>query len=233
MSAPRETAPAVAPAPPPEKSESVQPAPPAKPADGQLLLTLPPNERQGTKLEIDGKAYDIPPGIDPIKVPLPPGEHKLRIERPGYQAYAWSGKLEAEKEQAVPPQWEAIAAAKPPPVETLPQLGAAFKTALAELEAADAQFNAALQPAEDLVTAWDFRGAAGALAKVRFDKPELAVRLEARREEVKRLAAVKTRLIAKIAAADPRLPKRGIGAPRRGRRGDRGRRGRHHGHARR
>ncbi|MGA2621400.1 MAG: protein kinase [Thermoguttaceae bacterium] len=208
--APAEPPTPVKPFPPPETPTPANPAPPPPPADGRLLLTLPQDERQGAKLEIDGKAYNIPSGGDPIKVPLPPGEHKLQIERPGYQAYAWSGKLEAEKEQAVAPKWEAIFAAKPPPVDTLPQLSEAFKRAVGELEAADAQFNEALKPTEDLLAAWDFRGAAEALAKVRFDKPELGVRLEARREEVKRLAAFKTRLIGKIAAADPRLQKRRI-----------------------
>ena len=200
----------------PESPAAIASATPPKPADGKLAVTLPQDQRKGAKLEIDGKAQDIPAGSDPIEVALAPGEHSLRIERLGYQPYAWKGEIEAAKTQTAVPKWEAIVAAKPPEsptpaaVATLPQLTEALKKALGDLDAADAHFNGELEPAERLIAAWDFRGAAEALAKVHFDKPNLADRLESRRDEVKRLAALKTRLIEKIAAADPRLQKRQI-----------------------
>ena len=93
-----------------------QPAP--RPTVGQLLVTLPQDERQGAKLQIDGKAQDIPSGGDPIKLPLSPGEHALRIERPHYWAYTWSGKIEGGKDQALQPQWEAIPTAQTAPDPT-------------------------------------------------------------------------------------------------------------------
>jgi len=46
---------------------------------------------------------------------------------------------------------------------------------------------------------------------VRFEEPELAARLAARREELPRMAALKTRVIAKINAAQPPLKKFAIG----------------------
>ena len=69
-----------------------------------------------------------------------------------------------------------------------------------------------------MVAAWDFAAAGEALQKVRFDDPDHAARLAAQREEVKRLAGLKDRMIAAVNAADPPLKKidmglRGINGP--------------------
>ena len=170
---------------------------PKESTDGQLVVTLPKDERQDAKLEIDGKAYNIPPGGEPIKVPLPPGEHSLRIERPGYQAYTWKDKIEAEKEQAIKPTWI-------PTRITVAQLTAAYQQAVARLDSAEEKYSQALEPAEKLIVVWDFRGAAQALMKVQFGEADLAARLAARREEVQLLAALKARLIENIKSAEIR-----------------------------
>lgn len=60
-----------------------------------------------------------------------------------------------------------------------------------------------MEPAESLVAAWDFAGAAEAMRKIEFDDKKHAARLASRREEIKRLAALKDRMIAKINAANP------------------------------
>ena len=63
----------------------------------------------------------------------------------------------------------------------------------------DDAYAAALAPAEAMVVAWDFSSAAAALAKLSFPGPELA----ARRDDVGRMAGLKTRMIAKINAGPP------------------------------
>ncbi len=183
--------------------------PPRPPADGQLLVTLPQDERQGARLEIDDEAHEIPPGGGPIKLSLHPGTHSLRIARPGYQAYVWSGEIEAGKKQTIVPTWEAIAAK--PPITSVAQITAAYQQAVARLDAAEEKYTGALEPAEKLVAAWDFRGAAAALAKVQFEEADLSARLAARREEMKLLADLKARLIEKIKSADPPPKKAAIG----------------------
>jgi hypothetical protein len=64
-----------------------------------------------------------------------------------------------------------------------------------------------LEPAEAMVAAWDFLGAKAALAKLKFEGQELAARLAGRRNDVELLAGLKTKMIAKINTAQPRLRK--------------------------
>ncbi len=71
----------------------------------------------------------------------------------------------------------------------------------------DETYAEALAPAEAMLAAWDFRGAAAALAKLRFEEQDLAARLAGRRDDVKRLAGLKARMIAKVNTAKPRLRK--------------------------
>jgi serine/threonine protein kinase len=94
---------------------------------------------------------------------------------------------------------------KPPPA-----ISEEDRKRLAEFEAAEARYAEALKPAEALVAAWDFRGALAAIAKVHFTDKDDAARLAARAGEVKRLAALKERMIAKINAADPPLKKKDL-----------------------
>ena len=57
---------------------------------------------------------------------------------------------------------------------------------------------------------WNFRGAEQAMAEIRFDEPDFAARLAARRDDARRLAALKARMIEKINAANPPLQKRAL-----------------------
>lgn len=84
----------------------------------------------------------------------------------------------------------------------------AAKRAEAEKHYADA-----LRPAEEKVAAWDFRGAAEVLTELDFDEEDLAVRLDARREEVQRLVDLKHRMIEKINTVQPRLQRKGLHLP--------------------
>ncbi len=78
---------------------------------------------------------------------------------------------------------------------------------VAAREAIEARYAAALRPAEAMVGAWDFRGAAAALSEITFDEEELAARVATRRDQVERMAGLKARMISKISNADPPLKK--------------------------
>ena len=106
--------------------------------DGYLVVTLPQNTRQVVNVEIDGKANEILPQRDSVKVPLPPGEHSLRIEPPGYHSLPLSVTIEAEKTQSVSPKW----------VATVAQLTAAYEAAKAQLDAAEEKYANKIKPAE-------------------------------------------------------------------------------------
>jgi hypothetical protein len=78
-------------------------------------------------------------------------------------------------------------------------------------EALDVRYADATKSAEELAAAWDFRGAAVELNKVRFEEAELAARLTQRRAELKRMYGLKQKLIAAINAAQSPLKKSSLG----------------------
>jgi serine/threonine protein kinase len=67
----------------------------------------------------------------------------------------------------------------------------------------EAGFAAVLQPAQDLIAAWDFRGALAALDKLQPTDPELAARVQQRRDDVLHLGRFRTRMIQAINKATP------------------------------
>ena len=71
----------------------------------------------------------------------------------------------------------------------------------------EARYAESVKPAEQLVAAWDFRGAAEVLEALRFDEKELASRLAERRAQIKRLISFKERMIERIKTAAPPLTK--------------------------
>jgi len=78
---------------------------------------------------------------------------------------------------------------------------------------AEARYAQALQPIEAMIKAWDYRKAAQALAQLNFEDHRLADRLARRRADVALLAKLKTKMVAKINNADPRLSKRTLLIP--------------------
>ena len=100
--------------------------------------------------------------------------------------------------------------AAPQPAETPDADGEAEAARLAAIEAqraAEAKYRQATEPVEAKIAEWDFVGAFKAIEGIRFDEPELAVRLATRREEIRLMGALKQRMIAAISAADPPLKK--------------------------
>jgi serine/threonine protein kinase len=82
--------------------------------------------------------------------------------------------------------------------------------------AVEAKYTSAMKPVEEKVAAWDFARAWEAAKAVQFDDESLKARLDARRDEIRRMGLLKRQIIAKIGEADPPLKKsdlkiRGIG----------------------
>jgi serine/threonine protein kinase len=214
-----------------------------------LVLEWPAADRPGTKLVIDGRpserilvTKDRP---DEVRVPLSPGEHKVRIMRSGFEPFEQSVSIVAERNVTVKPAWKKP---EPKPVAAVPEvpepepklqpkpkaelelgperksvketpvqqpsapppaspLAVVVDPAEKEREVAEDRYTAIAEPAEQLVAAWDFRGALARLEQVRFDDAESTARLAARRKEIERLAAFKTQISEKINAAQPPLKK--------------------------
>jgi len=166
---------------------------------------------------VEGKEAVIRPEWQSVAQASPPaGAGKMAVG----PAVPDGGKAvpDADK-QPVPPK-PAVADKQPaPPAPTVPDKAAvAAKPMPIEEDPAEqrrrglaARWAEAAGPAEKLMAAWDFAGAGKALEAVRFEEPELAARLAARRDEVARMAVLKARIIARINAAKPHLKKSELG----------------------
>jgi serine/threonine-protein kinase len=170
----------------PEASGTTPSAPAADVAVPQQPASAPPSEDQPK-----AKAKGLP-----AAQPAPSGPPQSPVTKPKAQP----------KKPPRPP-----AAPKPTAHSRLstPTPDAAEQK-LARIAARDARYAAVLEPAEAIVAGWDFRGAEEAMAKIRFAESDLAARLAARRNDVRRLAALKARMIEKINAANPPLTKRAL-----------------------
>ena len=87
---------------------------------------------------------------------------------------------------------------------------------LEKQRATEAKYTAAMKTVEEEVAAWDFAAAWEAAKTIQFDDEGLKARLEARRDEIRRMGLLKRQIIAKIGEANPPLKKsdlkiRGIG----------------------
>ncbi len=130
------------------------------------------------------------------------------------------GIEEAPSEPAMQPEEAAETEPAPAPAATqTPKVDpaeVARRELLAKQRAVEAKYVTTMKPVEEKVAAWDFVTAWEAAEAVQFREPELTARLEARREEVKRMELLKRRIIAEIGHANPPLKKsdlkiRGIG----------------------
>nr|MCU0871656.1 protein kinase [Pirellulaceae bacterium] len=72
---------------------------------------------------------------------------------------------------------------------------------------AEIRYRDEIKPIEALAAAWDFRQAADKLAGLNLDDPAVRKRLAQRRDELQRLAGLKEKIIAALAAASPPLDK--------------------------
>ncbi|MFC1596432.1 protein kinase [Planctomycetota bacterium] len=85
------------------------------------------------------------------------------------------------------------------------QADAARMAEIEKQQQVEQRYSEAIKPIEELVAAWDFRGALAALAKVQFEEEELAARVAAWRDGIDRLVDLKARIIAKINGVEPPL----------------------------
>ncbi|MGD0899868.1 MAG: protein kinase [Thermoguttaceae bacterium] len=97
--------------------------------------------------------------------------------------------------------------AKPAQPEGPADVSAEQSKRLAQLESLESRYAEALTPAETLVSAWAFAQALEDMAKVRLEDKENAARLAGRIAEVKYLAGLKEKVIAKLNSGNLRLKK--------------------------
>ncbi len=173
---------------------------------------------------------------DRLRVPLRPGTHKLWIARRGIAPFERRFTLRAGETTRIAPVWKEpadtqqpepseVAAADSPSEDAMTEPSAA-ESAKPPAEppaddrgptepcshenggqAAEARYAAAIEPAEALIADVRFCRALGLLEELRFEEEDLAARLDRRRDEVAKLAAVKARIIDAINGADPPLEK--------------------------
>jgi len=181
------------------------------------------------------------PGFEPFSKEIEIDEEKNASIRPEWKrsgAMAQSGKAGTPKssgevtpapkpkpsepkapvpEPPKPPAQEPAMVAKSspsqPPVATAPEETKPRGPSEAEKRQAalDARFAEALAPVEGLVVNWKFKAAGEATAGVRFAEPELAARLAQRQQEIKRLDAIKSKIIETVNTANPPLKKTTLG----------------------
>jgi len=80
---------------------------------GRVLITWPEAERSGGVLRVDGAELGYEEFVDAgnrdlLRLVLIPGEHVVRLERQGFEAWEERVKVEASQEVALHPQWRAI-----------------------------------------------------------------------------------------------------------------------------
>ena len=67
-----------------------------------------------------------------------------------------------------------------------------------------------MEPVEAKVADWDFVGAVEVAQQIQFEETDLTARLDLRRDELQRLAELKTQIISRINATEPLLKKRDL-----------------------
>lgn len=80
---------------------------------GRVLITWPEGERASGVLRVDGTELGYEEFVDAgnrdlLRLVLIPGEHVVRLERQGFEAWKERVKVEAGQEVALHPQWRAI-----------------------------------------------------------------------------------------------------------------------------
>jgi serine/threonine protein kinase len=205
--------------------------PPVVPSSGNLVLLWPASQRQDARLLIDNQTVDIQTAVDPadnnqLKLPLPAGPHSLWIDRRGFRPFLADVQTRADQDATLTPTWiqnevppipdpdpsEDISSGEPADAQEDQESSPAtmepevvpppVNPALVQYRQLDQQYAARLQPVEALVAQWDFAGAVEAIAAVRFDQQEFSQRLAVRTDQIRRMAALKQKLIAWVNQAD-------------------------------
>jgi hypothetical protein len=163
----------------------------------------------------EARTRPAPPG-GMTSIPKPePSEPKTPAPEPAKPEPSQPEPSQPEPTRPVAPEPSMIAKSSPSPV-AVPAVPVESKpTGPSETEkrqeALNARYAEALAPVEGLVVNWKFKDAGEAIAGIRFDEPELAARLAQRRLELKRLDAIKSKIIETVNAANPPLKKTALG----------------------
>jgi S1-C subfamily serine protease len=85
------------------------------PTDATLVIDLAADERRGAGLSINGRKEPIPASGE-IKFTLPPGQHRVLLQRRGFEPVEQSVRLAKGQSERIKPQWKpsAVAAVQPP-----------------------------------------------------------------------------------------------------------------------
>ncbi len=204
---------------------------PASPSVQHVVLEWPVADRANAILQIDDRDQNLASlRSDPLRLPVAPGKHTVWIMRRGYEPLEASVTVPAGRDVAVPLEWKKASTvalvpdAKPdlkpeekpkPPEKPKPEPKAKPEPKPDPpqpkidpvLAAREAKWRNAMQPVDELLAKWDFAGAQAALEKIRLEEPDLQERLARRADELERMAALKTKMIARIKAARPPLKK--------------------------
>lgn len=172
--------------------DSTEPQPPQPESDRLIELT-----ETGTTGE----------STDPNEPTLPEPPHQP-------EAQARPEAPPSHQPEAQPTTGDMPSTLREPAAPSAPKEDPAAKARRELLEtqrAAEARYAAAMGPVEAAIAIWDFAAAWQAAEAIRFEEPELAARLETRRDEIRRMELLKRRIIAKISAADPPMRKSDLG----------------------
>jgi hypothetical protein len=83
-------------------------------AEPLLAISLPVDQRRETTLTIDGQSVAMDPSVAILQYRLKPGQHSLRIERPGFQPFEQEVTLDAADNKSVAPVWTPLVAGATP-----------------------------------------------------------------------------------------------------------------------
>ena len=161
---------------------------------------------------VDGKDLMIQPVWRKFAGPVQPDKSRTTTQGAETEDQARSAREQPTAEPAATPEDMPTSQPTQQPARMADKskpsaLSEAERQLLDRFESKEQRYTEALEPVEELVAAWDFRGAMGVLEKVDFSEPDLVTRLAQRHEEVGRLAKLKTRIVDAINSAAPPLTK--------------------------
>ncbi len=77
------------------------------PKEAKLVLDWPVEQRGSATLTVDGRAVE-PSSAEPLELTLPPGQHVVRIARPGFEAFVQNVELSAGTNDPLKPAWTPV-----------------------------------------------------------------------------------------------------------------------------
>jgi len=197
---------------------------PADQADDSSLMI-------DTRTISTSKAVD-PDNSEQLRIEVTTGTFEVQIVRRGFEPYEQTAEVNAGQTVAIVPRWKRLPGLGAIPIGGLdpddgssepgPGLGEFVNNSDPDpeprpepppepvadpaVQVREEQWLRAMVPVNERTAIWDFAGATAVLETVELDDPALQQRLARRRDDIKRMAAIKAGMIAAIKAA-PSLKK--------------------------